>query len=82
MNVTVYVPKSIEDLLKTAAGMAKITPARFIQRLVRRELEGDERSFSEGFIALAGSWEDDRTPEQIIQDIDDHRLDTRRQDLA
>ena len=82
MNVTVYVPKSIEGLLKTAAELARVTPARYVQRLIKRELEGDERSFSEGFIALAGSWEDDRTSEQIIQDISNNRLDTRRQDLT
>ena len=82
MNVTVYVPKSIEGLLKAAAEQARVTPARFVQRLVKRELRGDERSFSDGFIALAGSWEDDRTSEQIIEDIDRNRPETRRQDLA
>ena len=82
MNVTVYVPKSIEAILKAAAEQARITPARFVQRLIKRELEGEQRSFSEGFVALAGSWEDERTPEQIIQDIENHRLDARRQELA
>ncbi len=82
MNVTVYVPKGIENLLKKAAEQARVSPARFVQRLIKRELEGDEQSFSEGFIALAGSWEDDRSAEHIIQDIDNNRLDSRRQDLA
>lgn len=82
MNVTVYVPKSIEAILKAAAEQARVTPARFVQRLIKRELEGEKRSFSEGFVALAGSWEDDRAPEQIISDIENHRLDARRQDLA
>jgi len=82
MNVTVYVPKSIESLLKAAAEQARITPARFVQRLIKRELEADEPSFSEGFIALAGSWEDNRSPQEIIQDIDNNRVDSRRQDLA
>ncbi len=82
MNITVYVPKSIEGLLMTAAEQGRVSPARFVQQLIKRELVDDQRSFSEGFIALAGSWEDDRTPDQIIQDIDNNRLDTLRRGLV
>ncbi len=46
MNVTVYVPKSIEAILKAAAEQARVTPARFVQRLIKRELEGERRSFT------------------------------------
>ena len=81
MNVTVYVPKGIENLLKAAAEQARMTPARFVQRLVKRELEADDPSFSEGFIALAGSWEDDRSTQEIMQDIDSNRLESRRKEL-
>lgn len=81
MNITVYVPKAIENRLKEAAARVHLNPARFVQRLLTRELDREPTSFSEDFRALAGSWEDDRTAEEIIRDIKENRIEARRQEI-
>lgn len=81
MKLSVYVPKRFEDKLRKEAEAAEITPARLIQELVEEHLDAAPHRFSAKFLALAGSWEDDRSTEEIIQDIEDSRLDADRPEL-
>ena len=78
MNLTVYIPRSLQDKLRQRARAAKLTPARYLQQLLRRDIEDGPREFSQRFAALAGSWEDDRAADKIIRDIEDNRIDTER----
>ncbi len=41
-------------------------------------LEAAPRRFSAEFLDLAGTWEDDRSTEEILRDIEDSRLDAAR----
>ena len=74
MKLSVYAPKRFED-------KAEPTPARLIQDLVEDHLDAAPRRFSAEFLALAGSWEDDRSTEEIIRDIEESRLDAERPEL-
>ena len=43
MNITVYVPKDLEDELKRRAESAQLTPSRFIQAVLRDALSAQVR---------------------------------------
>lgn len=81
MKLSVYVPKRLEERLREEAEAAEVTPSRLIQELVEEHLDAAPRRFSAEFLDLAGSWEDDRSTEEIIRDIEDSRLDTDRPEL-
>lgn len=81
MKLSVYVPKRLEDKLREEAEAAEVTPARLIQGLVEDHLDATPRRFTAGFLALAGSWEDDRSTEEILRDIEKSRLDAERPEL-
>ena len=78
MNLTLYVPRDLESPLKARAEAAGLTPALFVQTVLRDALAADPASFSRSFAALAGSWEDERSADEIIRDIKDHRTNSRR----
>ena len=78
MNLTLYVPKDIEDELKKRAAEAGTTPSLFVQSVLRVALAERAAAFTPAFAALAGSWEDDRTPEEIIADIGLGRVAVKR----
>jgi hypothetical protein len=48
---------------------------------VRETLGSRQRSFSRRFLALAGSWEDDRNSEEILRDLRAARVGTQRATL-
>jgi hypothetical protein len=73
MNLTVYVPREMVEELGERARRAGLTPSLFVQSLLRRELAGEAERFSDAFAALAGSWEDRRTADEIVVDIKRHR---------
>ena len=52
MNVTVYVPKDLEEELMRRAESARISPSRFIQSVQREALRERPRRFSAAFMAL------------------------------
>lgn len=81
MKLSVYVPKRLEDKLREEAEAAEVTPSRLVQELVVDHLEAVSRGFSARFLDLAGGWEDDRSTEEIIRDIEDSRVDTVRPEL-
>ncbi len=81
MKLSVYVPKRLEEKLREEAVAAEVTPSRLIQELVEEHLEAAPHRFSTEFLALAGSWEDDRGTEEIIRDIEESRLDAERSEL-
>ena len=73
MKISVYVPKELEAPLQAEAAEVGTSPSMFLQSLLRERLAGDRRKFSDGFLALAGSWEDSRSAAEIMKDIEDSR---------
>lgn len=73
MKLSVYIPKALEDELRREADDRNLTPSRIVQELVEERFQRTRRRFSPGFLALVGSWEDDRTADEIIRDIEEHR---------
>ena len=82
MNLTVYIPRSLQDKLRQRARAANLTPARYLQHLLRRDIEDGPREFSTRFAALAGSWEDDRAATEIVRDMEDNRIDAERPEMT
>ena len=82
MNLTVYIPRSLQRSLRQRAQAADLTPARYLQQLLRQDVEDGPIEFSGRFSALAGSWEDDRAASDIVRDIEDHRIDSKRPELT
>lgn len=82
MNLTVYIPRSLQRTLRQRAQAAGLTPARYLQQLLREDIEGGPQEFSARFAALAGSWEDDRVVGDIVRDIEDNRIDSERPELT
>lgn len=78
MKLSVYVPKQLEDRLRREAAAAALTPSRFIQGLLEAELRRGPRRFSDTFASLAGSWEDRRSTEEILRDLEQSRHDADR----
>jgi hypothetical protein len=72
MNLSVYVPKDLEDKLRKKALARKLPLGLYVQQLVREALE-DNKQFSPAFEALAGSWQDDRPAQAIVADIKKQR---------
>ena len=73
MKLSVYVPKHLEEALEAEAEERGESPSMFVQSLVRARLERGGRAFSDEFAALAGSWEDDRSAEEIVREIEESR---------
>jgi hypothetical protein len=82
VNLTVYIPRSLQRALRDRARAADLTPARYLQQLLRQDIEDGRTEFSARFVALAGSWEDDRTADDVMRDIDDSRIDPERPELT
>lgn len=78
MKLSVYVPKRLEDRLRRQAAAAALTPSRYIQTLVEEELERGPRRFSDAFAALAGSWQDERSGERLLRELEQSRRDADR----
>ena len=69
MKISVYVPKELEDRLREQAKEQSTTPSLFVQSLVRERFEQEPKRFTPAFAALAGSWEDERSAEEICRDL-------------
>lgn len=78
MKLSIYIPKDLEAPLEAEAAKHGQSPSRFVQSLIRARLEEGGRSFSDRFAALAGSWEDSRSAEEIVRDIEESRLSVRQ----
>jgi len=78
VKISIYIPKDLEEPLLAEAEDAGESPSMFVQSLVRGRLEGHRQEFSEQFAALAGSWEDDRSVEEILRDIEEQRESAER----
>lgn len=50
-----------------------MSPSMFVQSVLHERLQGRKRTFSQAFEALAGSWEDDRSVDEIIHDLQESR---------
>ena len=81
MKLSVYIPKDLEKPLMQRADGSGLSPSRVVQDLVRASLSGQRRTFSDEFMALAGSWEDDKTTEAICQEIDDDQVVAERVEM-
>ena len=78
MKLSVYVPKELEARLRDQAEERRMTPSRFVQSLVVERFEKQPRRFSPAFATLAGSWEDERSAEEICRELEDSRQDASR----
>lgn len=78
MKLSIYVPKDLEEPLEAEAARRGESPSMFVQSLIRARLERGGRTFSEEFAALAGSWKDDRSADEIVRDIEESRRSARR----
>ena len=78
MKISVYIPRELEEPLRTAAADARESPSMFLQSLVRERIERGSRIFSDDFAALAGSWEDTRTAAEIVRDLEENRRNAAR----
>ena len=81
MKISVYVPKELEDRLHLHAKEQQTTPALYVQSLVRERFEQETRRFTPTFATLAGSWEDDRTSEEICRELEESRRSVSRSAL-
>jgi len=82
MNLTVYIPRSLQEKLRQRARAEKLSPSRYLQQLLRQDFEDGPQEFSARFAALAGSWEDDRSSTEIVRDIEDNRIDAERPEMT
>jgi hypothetical protein len=82
MNLTVYIPRSLQQKLRQRARAEKLSPSRYLQHLLRQDIEDGPQEFSARFAALAGSWEDDRASTDIVRDIEDNRIDAERPEMT
>ena len=78
MKISVYVPKELEGRLREKAEERSMTPSRFVQSLVQERFEQEPRRFTSAFAALAGSWEDERSAEEICRELEESRQDASR----
>lgn len=78
MKLSVYIPKDLEEALRERASEAGESPSMFVQTVLRERLKRGHRRFSKGFLELAGSWEDDRSTDEILEDIERSRVDAER----
>ncbi len=78
MKLSVYVPKELESRLLEEAQERSVSPSRLVQALVQERFSGKRRQFSPRFAALAGSWEDDRSSEEICLDLEEKRQNASR----
>ncbi|MEE4271158.1 MAG: hypothetical protein V2I67_05770 [Thermoanaerobaculales bacterium] len=82
MNLTVYIPRSLQDKLRQRARAAELSPARYLQQLLRQDIDASPAEFSNRFAALAGSWNDNRSAQDIIRDIEENRIDAERPEMT
>ena len=78
MKISVYVPKELEGRLREQAKEQSTTPSLFVQSLVRERFEQEPKRFTPAFASLAGSWEDERSTEEICRDLEESRQDAER----
>ena len=78
MKLSIYVPKDLEEPLEAEAAKQGESPSMFVQSLIRARLARGGRTFSGEFAALAGSWEDSRSADEIVRDIEESRRTARR----
>ena len=81
MKISVYVPKELEGRLREQAEEQSMTPSLLVQSLVRERFEHEPKRFSPTFAALAGSWEDERSADEIWLDLEESRQDASRSTL-
>lgn len=81
MRISVDVPETVGDQLVRQARQAGVTPGDYAGQLLREGLRAESSAFSEQFLALAGSWEDSRTTDEIIGDIEESRVSSHRPEL-
>ncbi len=73
-QLTIYLDQETARKLEAAAEHEKVSRSAWASDAIRKCLPSDK--LPESWFALYGSWEDDRTAEEIIADIDDNVPDT------
>jgi len=70
--------RSQVDAAELVAEERSMTPSLFAQPLLRERFEQQPRHFSSAFAGLAGSWEDERSAEEICRDLEEESTCRRR----
>jgi len=65
MEILVRIPEDLEVPLQSEATRVGMTPSMYIQSLVHQCLAAANHHFSQEFANLAGSWEDERSVEEM-----------------
>ena len=81
MKLSVYVPQDLEEPLRARAASEGLTPSLYVQAVVREDIKSHGQQWSDEFKALAGSWQDERSTEEIIRDIEENRSSVERDAL-
>lgn len=81
MKLSVYLPKELEEPLRARADAQGLSPSLYVQTVVRKDIQSHDQQWSEEFKALAGSWQDERSTEEIIRDIEENRRSAERDSL-
>lgn len=74
-QVTIYIDRQLEEKIKKMAQETGVSISKFISKIVEQNVSG---SWNSELKALAGSWEDFPTAEQLR---DEQRSDTPREPL-
>jgi hypothetical protein len=82
MRLTIEVPEDLERLLRDRAEASAVSPTRYVESILRTHLASRPRRFSKEFLDLAGTWEDDRSSDEIVRDIEESRIDGKRPHLS
>lgn len=77
-EIAIELDDETAERLREASKKDGITPSTWIQRAIHTQL--DEK-LPESFFAVLGTWEDDRSAEEIFRDIRKEEPQTRRMDL-
>ena len=70
-QVAVYLDKNTADDLARHARKAGISQSAFVRDAITEKLKAEPNAagFPQWWFDLSGSWEDDRSPEEIMRDI-------------
>jgi hypothetical protein len=65
-QLAIYIDTKTAREIDRASRRAGLSRSEWVSRVLKKELEG---KLQENFFKVLGSWEDDRSPEEIFQEI-------------
>lgn len=77
-QISLYLSKDLQKKVDKLAKQEKKSRSAWIQKAIEEKAENKSDQFPDWWWALLGTWEDDRTSEEIIRDIDQGNLEVER----